>query len=101
MIVELLALWKSLLSLAPDAFVKCIFVFVSIFCLRLVKVLPNGKWARAANIVFATLLSGVTTTAKPEDLYMFAMVSSFSATVFELAERLWKRVGVRVQVNPA
>jgi len=82
------ALGGTIVLLSPDAFVKCVIVLVCVFGLRLTKLLKTGNWARAAVLVMTTMLSGVTTTATPDQLVTFTLVAGFASGIYELLEKI-------------
>ena len=80
----------------PQAIVGVFIIFISVFVLRYVKVLPDSKYARIANIVFAALLSGVTSGASNQkEVALFAMTaagaSGLGHIVSELYEKYYKQ----------
>ena len=90
-------LWTTLGQVAPDAVVKALVVFLSVFTLRLLTVVPTSNWARAANLVLSTLLSGILAgSVRPEEVYLLALTSTFAATIWEVFVKLWEFIGNRV-----
>lgn len=82
-------------SVAPEAAAQAVVVLVSVFMLRLVKVLPNGKWARAANIVFTVILSGVVPTEETAALY--ALTAALAGGLWELC--VWLAALIKAQIK--
>lgn len=94
---QLLAVWELVKSLSPEASVLAVEVFVAVFLLRLVGVLKNGAWARTANMVLSSILAGVNAQLTPETATMFALVSIFSGTVFEVLSRFFGMFTVKTE----
>lgn len=89
----ILSFWTALQTAAPEAAVKSVITLLSILALRLVKVLPDSKWARAANVVFSVLLSGVTATSvSKEDVLIFTLTSAFSSLLWDGISLLYVKV---------
>jgi len=85
-LIELFSnLWVAISGATPEAIVKALFVLVAIFVLRLVKVLPDSKWARATNVVMSVLLSGITnSTATPQEVAVLTLTMAFSSGLWDL-----------------
>lgn len=87
MIQAFYTLWDLLVIAAPQSLVKAAIVFVAIICMRLAEVLPTSKWARAANLVFSVLLSGIMVgTVKAEEVYIIAMTTTFAGLFWKFAK---------------
>lgn len=89
----ILNLWALLQVAAPASVIKAGITFVSILALRLLRVLPSSKWARAANVIFSILLSGATVSSvSAEEVLVFTMTSAFSAFVWEVCTRSYQYI---------
>ena len=79
------SLWTAISTATPEALVKALFVLLAVVGLRWVKVIPNSSWARAANVIFSVMLSGVTTgSASPEEVAVMTLTAGFAAGVWDL-----------------
>ena len=97
MLEQFSTLWALLQSSAPEAVVNALIVFISILVLRALTLIPTSNWARAANIVFSVLLSGVTAhTFDEKTLLLITMTSAFSATVWEVGVKIVTWIGNNV-----
>jgi hypothetical protein len=71
----------------PLALFTAAIVFISILAMRLLEVLPTSKWARAANLTFSVLLSGVLVgTVTQEEVVIIAMTTTFSASFWKVSK---------------
>ena len=90
-------LWSAIAGATPEALVKALFVLVAILGLRIVKVLPSSKWARAANVVFSVLLSGVVAGgASQSEVAVMTLTAAFSAGVWDLIAKLLASQGKKL-----
>ena len=90
-------LWSAIAGATPEALVKALFVLVAILGLRFVKVLPSSAWARAANVVFSVLLSGVMAGgASQSEIAVMTLTAAFSAGVWDLVAALFAAKGKKL-----
>ena len=85
-------LWTAVLHASPEAVVNALFVLVAVLGLRIAKVLPSSKWARATNVVMSVLLSKVMTgNVTPEEVALMTMTAGFAAGLWDLVAMVWEK----------
>jgi len=80
-------LWTMLQTAGPESVIKALIVFVSIFVLRWLTIIPDSKWSRMANVIFSLALSGAMSSGvKQEEVLIFSMTSALSAGIWEVCK---------------
>lgn len=93
---QLVEVWTLVKGQSPEAAGLAVQVFVAVFGLRLVGVLKNGTWSRAANLVLSSILAGANLQASPDTATLLVLTAAFSGGAYELLSRFFKQFTVKV-----
>ena len=65
---------------------------MAVLGLRIAKVLPSSKWARATNVVMSVILSKVMVGAvNPEEIALMTMTAAFASGLWNFIAMLWEK----------